>query len=196
MYWGVIVFNCVSHQNATFIYDASAIHMPAINMIFKCHTSILPHVQIWGKYVIIYASYELSAINNVTRSPCIHTLHIIVIFPWTNMSDTLQKKVSLHCYSRLLINPTYQSNTTNCNIYSPCSCHVCFNNKYPWQLPHLSHVCKLLNVHQWGEYANMWDIWSHWHETCDQEHWTHDDDDNKNTFLSLHLAHWGKSAKI
>ena len=63
-------------------------------------------MQIWDNYVSIYASHELNAINNVTRSTIIHTLHIIGICPWINRHVTLYIYVPLHCYCILHKNPT------------------------------------------------------------------------------------------
>ena len=49
---------------------------------------------------MVYISYELTGIDNVTRNTSIHTLHFIGIYPWTNMPTTLHTYVSLHhCYS-------------------------------------------------------------------------------------------------
>ena len=44
-------------------------------MPFNCHTCQLLHVHIWDNQVSIYTSYELNAINSVTRSTGIRTSH-------------------------------------------------------------------------------------------------------------------------
>ena len=32
------------------------------------------------------------------------------------------------------------------------------------------HIPKLLNVHQWGKFANMYKTYgTHWHQSCDEE---------------------------
>ena len=57
----------------------------------------------WNNHLSIYASYKLTAINNVTRCTSIHTFHITVIWPWTNMSATIHTSVPLHFYCSLNI---------------------------------------------------------------------------------------------
>ena len=75
-------------------------------MPLKCHICQLLHVQVWDNYDGIYTLYELTAINNVTRSTGMHAFHIIGICPSTNTSATLHKYFSLHFYCSLHINPT------------------------------------------------------------------------------------------
>ena len=50
---------------------------------------------------------------------------------------------------------THQPKTTNCN-YLPSCCHRAASNKHTNQTPHTCHMCKLLNIHQLGKYANIY----------------------------------------
>ena len=70
----------------------------ATYMPLKWHIYRLVHVEIWGKYINICASYDLTITNSVTGSTGIHTFHIIGICLWRNMPATLCINVSLHCY--------------------------------------------------------------------------------------------------
>ena len=74
--------------------------MPYISQI-----SLLLNVQIGDNCVSIYTSFELSAINNVTRGTGIHTFHNTDICSWTNMPATLHKYVTLCFYCSLHIDP-------------------------------------------------------------------------------------------
>ena len=51
------------------------------NKLIKCHIFELLHVQMSDNYASKYASYKLSAVNNVTRGTGIHTFHITGISP-------------------------------------------------------------------------------------------------------------------
>ena len=79
--------------------------MPTTNIPLKCHIWKF-HVQIWCNYFSIYATFELTAINNVTRNTGIHTLQIIGICPWTNMPTILHMYIPLYCYLSLHVDPT------------------------------------------------------------------------------------------
>ena len=78
-------------------------------MLLACHIwhiCQLLDAHISDNYVSIYASYELTAITNVTRSTCIYIFSITSICPWTNMPSTLHKYGPLHFYYSLHIQPT------------------------------------------------------------------------------------------
>ena len=45
-------------------------------------------------------------------------------------------------------------NTTNCNIYFTCYCHVCAINKYAPKMPLIYHIWKLIHVKTWETYVN------------------------------------------
>ena len=128
------------------------------NYALKCQLCKLVYVPIWGNYVSIYASYELNAINNVTRCTGIHRFHIIGICLWTNVFATLHIYVLLHGYCSLLMDPallTYHYQTQQkVNFNLPCYCHICANNKYASQLSYINHMLKLLDIHLRGRYAN------------------------------------------
>ena len=108
--WTIFLPQCIymSHYSTTVVYIQKAhitkskncnfslpcyCHICANNkyspeMSHICHKWKLVHVNIWGIYVSIYTSYELTTINNVTTNTTIHILHIIGICPWTNIPAT------------------------------------------------------------------------------------------------------------
>ena len=59
----------------------------------------------WENYVSIYPSYELTAMNNVTRNSGIFTLHIIGICPYTNMPNKPHLYVLLYIQYSLNLDP-------------------------------------------------------------------------------------------
>ena len=103
----------------------------------------------WAKQLV---SYEVTAINRVTRSSSIHTFHIISICNWTNIPNTLYLYAQLHYYCSLH-RPTIttsisrkQQNTTlidhdtaiysqatnmllKCHIYAKFSNHLMCSNR-------------------------------------------------------------------
>ena len=109
-------------------------HIPANNKYpLKCHrfatyaNSFMVHT--WDYYVSIYTSYELDAINNMTRSTNIYTFQITSICPWTYMHATLHKYVPLKFCHSLHIDPILLHisfiKSIHCNIYSPNYCKIC-----------------------------------------------------------------------
>ena len=104
-----------------------------------CHMYQLLHVQISDNYVSKYTSYELNAINNVTRSTDIHIFHITDIYPWTNMPMTLHMYVPLHFQCSIQIDPTLL--------------HISIKNQYvsatsmPLPIPYIWQKPTLLYVH-------------------------------------------------
>ena len=136
------------HQTTTTTSHHTTIYVPVTNMPLKCHIYKLIHEQIGSIYANIYASHGLNAINNVTRNSGIHTLYIICIYPWTNMSTTLHKYVPLYCSCNLHIYPALLHTavkTTKCNIYLPCYCHICAYNKYAPHISQTCNICKFFN---------------------------------------------------
>ena len=65
-----------------------------------------------------------------------------------------------NCMSTICMNPESLhisvKRTTKCNFNPPCCCHICTRDKYAPQIPHVCQIPKLLNVHPWGKYANMY----------------------------------------
>ena len=110
-------------------------------MPLKCHIFQLLFVQISDNNVRIYASYQLTAINNVTTSTGIYTFHIFWHMPLNNMSATLHIYFLLHFYCSIHIDPTLlyvkvktqQTATFNYNaitiyvpiIDMPLKCPIC-----------------------------------------------------------------------
>ena len=135
-----------------------AMYVPETSMPLKCHilfhTFKLVHVQIWDNYVSIFASYELTSINNVTRSIGTCIFKIIVIHLWTNMPPTLQIYIPLHHYCSLQIDPHYctqKSKKTVCLLSTklvPCMCHHKYVLKcHIWKLVHVQIVDNYANIH-------------------------------------------------
>ena len=63
-----------------------------------------------------------------------------------NMSHTA---IMLHGHTDPLffhVSATTQSTAISTSRY----CHVCVNNKYASQIPHICHICELLHVHIWN----------------------------------------------
>ena len=116
-----------------------------------CHVCHSLHV-----YVNVYNSYELNAINIVTRSTGIHTFHITDICPWTNMGTTLYIYVSLHFYWSLHIGPTIlhisMKNSINCNIYFPYYHKLCASNKYAINISY----AQMPQMQLWGTRGILW----------------------------------------
>ena len=79
-----------------------AMYMPKTNMPLKCghinHMCSLVHVHIWDNYVSIYASYEPSAISNVSRNTDIHNFTLLVFAPEQNMTVKFHINVPLYYY--------------------------------------------------------------------------------------------------
>ena len=71
------------------VFPSNAKYMPHIKSV---------HVHMQDNYNSIYTSYKLTAISNMARNTCIHTVHIIGICPGTNMPATLHMSVPLHVY--------------------------------------------------------------------------------------------------
>ena len=82
-------------QTTTFNFHAITIYVATTSMPLKGHICLLLQVQILENYTSIHTSYELTPINNVTRTTGIHTCHIIGICPWTNIPATLHTLVQL-----------------------------------------------------------------------------------------------------
>ena len=121
--------------------------------VYISHIQITSCAQI-KIYISIYTSYELSAVNSVTkehryiyishywhmrlnRYPC-HTACICstALLPWSLHTDptllhTLVKK-------------------TNCYFNFSGYCDICYSNKKAPQISHLCNMHNLLDVHRWG----------------------------------------------
>ena len=94
-----------------------AIHVPLTKMSPKYHIyqrCKLRHLQIWGNYVNVCASYELTANNNVTTSTGIHTLCIITMS--LSKYDCHIVHAPLHVYYILYIGPTLVHISVNINV--------------------------------------------------------------------------------
>ena len=64
----------------------------------------------------MYASYKFTVIKSVTRNTAIHTLHIISIYPLTNMPIVFHMHASLYC-TALLICPSNVTYITNAKYF-------------------------------------------------------------------------------
>ena len=92
-------------QTTAPIYHVINLYAAATNMPFKCHLHQLLSVQIWGNYVHIYTSNELTAMNNATWKTGIHIFHITGLCFLTDMSAPCIC-VTLHLYCKLHTDPT------------------------------------------------------------------------------------------
>ena len=64
-----------------YCYQAITIYVPTTILSLKCNMCQLLHVQVSNGYIIIYTSYELTAINNMTRNTAIHIYFTITYAP-------------------------------------------------------------------------------------------------------------------
>ena len=105
-------------------------------------------------YVCILILYEFTTTNNMTRSICIHTFHIIDIYP--------QNKYVCHiahiCSTVLLLYSTYsfqiqfKKKTAILNNYLAIGIYVLTTNMLLW-----CDIWKLVNVQVQGNYvSNYW----------------------------------------
>ena len=67
-----------AQQPVTFTSHVITMYVHEINIPFKSHICTLNYMQIEDNHVSKYALYELTAINNVSRSTGIHISHILV----------------------------------------------------------------------------------------------------------------------
>ena len=123
-----------------------------------CHICKLCSCKIQDYVRVYHTSYELNAINNVTRSSGIHTFHITGLCPWTNMPATLHNYVPLHYYCILNIYATLLhtsiKKSINCYIYLPYY-YIIYASKYAPQMPQIWHAPKLCDIHLVEKYANI-----------------------------------------
>ena len=124
-------------------------------MPLKCHIFQLPPVHIWDNQVSIYTSYELTAINNLTRSTGIHTFHITGICFWTYKCATLYIYISLHFSCSLPVNPTLMHISIKNQYTAMFIYHTTAKSVPVTYVPLKCHMAKLLDVHQWGKYAKI-----------------------------------------
>ena len=79
--------------------------------------------------------------------------------PWTNMSATLHIYFPLHFYCSQHRDPTLLHKSTKFNKLQhlfTIKLQICARNKYAPQMIYIGHIPKLLEVHQWGKYANIY----------------------------------------
>ena len=133
---------------------------------------------IWGIYVHIYATYEVTSINHVTRSSLhiLENLHFILLPYITEQIWLPRRKCSSH-YShsvwtqKLDINKYMYQNRIHSNIYWTCHLHI--------YIPETNMPANLHVIYLMGIYGNVipyiCHILSQWHQPRDQEcctHWT------------------------
>ena len=122
-------------------------------------------------------SYELTAINNVTRSTGTCTFHIIGIWPWTNVPAILHMFAYCTATVIYIYTPYYSINryrTTNCNLYLACYCNICISIICisPSNVKYMSHV-KITRFALVGEVCQyIYATSTYWLQLCDQEHCT------------------------
>ena len=73
-------------------------------------------------------------------------LHCIYMSNWT--SHVVHMYISHYC--------THTSKSVNCKTYLPYYCKIHASKKYAPQIALIYHTPKLLDVHQWGKYANIY----------------------------------------
>ena len=122
-------FPCYNH------ICASNKYAPQMPHIFQIHQLLC--VQTWPHYVSIYTSYELTAINNETRSSGIHASRITGICHWTNMPAPMHIYVPLDFSCNLHTDPNYYTNPPHINklqhiftilLQNMCQQQICNSN--------------------------------------------------------------------
>ena len=120
-----------------------------------CHICQLLHLAISDNCGSIYTSYEISVINNVTRSIGINTFHILPYAPkqiglwhctymyhWTT---TVAHKKTSH---------TSKNKQTATSIYHVTA--MCAPTVICPSMPHLCQICKSVHVQIWGNYVSIY----------------------------------------
>ena len=120
-------------------------------MYSQTYTSLYVYIcfHVW---VYIYMYLHIPVCIHVYQIFTTVSLYTYLICPWTNMFATLQMLVPLHVYCTAHISKIHD----NCNFNLPLYCHICSSNKYAPETPQIYHMPKLLNVHQWGKYADIY----------------------------------------
>ena len=126
---------------------------------------------------------------------------LLTYVPEKNITATLHIYIPLHRYFTLHTDPTwlYVLVKTQCNFNLPHCCHICASDKYALKC-HTYDMPKLLNMHLWEMYANIYATdkvalisevaiiavhrgW--WWCQCDA-----DDNNNDDATAQLHMSNW------
>ena len=143
------------------------------------HICQILHVMISKNCVSIYTSYELNAMNNVTRSTGIHVFHITALCPWTNMPPTLYKYIPLHIYYRYTPHYCiYPSKIIHWNIILPNYCKIGAITNYALPKPH-AQITVHASIEDVCQY--ICHIWTQWNQSCDQG-WCNTEDNNADDY--------------
>ena len=111
----------------------------------------------WDNYVHIYALYELTAINNVTRSTW-----YTYISHWHMSLKKYACHIAYPCATALL-----KSSYRPCKFYLPSCCHIYVHSKNAPQMPHIQ-ITLCTDMRQLCQYISLIQTYSN--QQCDHEH--------------------------
>ena len=92
-------------------------------------TILLPymcHQQIWPLNARCIPHIQISSCADMRQ------VYPHICFTWTHCNQPKNKKMKI------------------------CYCHINGSNRYALQMPYTCHICKLLNIHQWEKYFNIY----------------------------------------
>ena len=126
-------------------------------MLYIYHLCKLVHVQIWGNYVSVYASYELTtkwpgAVVYIYFTLLVHAHEQICLSNCAYMSHCTNTAVYIHTHLTLL-HISVKRKQTGTSIYHAITI-LCASDKYAHQISYICHMPKFLNVYHWKKYTN------------------------------------------
>ena len=138
----------------------------------------MPYMQIrlMCRYKATTSAYMMNSLQSTIRPEKTHNHNFHINDMWPD-----QICMPLHTYMYhyvtegcIYFNITAHINKNHykCNLNSPCYCHICASNKYAPLMPYISHIPKLLPVHQWGCWSIYIQHMNHWHQPWDKECFT------------------------
>ena len=139
---------CISTKmqiNVTVTSHIIAIYVPETNMPLK--------------YLIyvMYANYFM----------CRYETTMSVYMPHMNsLHSTIWPGALVYIHFTYMKTPHYCTihwKSINCNIHLPCYCKIWATYRYALQMPQISHMPKLLNMHLRGKNANIWSYSHQWY---------------------------------
>ena len=145
-------------------------------MSYICHVCQFLHVHISDNYVSIYTSYELTAINNMTRRISIYTSHYWHMplkkyaCPITHVCQTAPI-IQSTCRPQRTTNVSHKT-STNCSfIYHAVTINVPATNMSLKYYKYAEYANCFKCIYQTTMSVYIYLIQTHPNQQCDQEHW-------------------------
>ena len=131
-------------------------------------------MQISDNCVIIYASYELNAISNITKSTSIHKFHCC------HLPLNIYVFHIMHvCFTALILYSKCRLDITTCTcqrqytalLFTMLKPYICQQQKLPSNAIYMPHmpITSCANMGQLRQY--IYPLWAHCNQQCDQVHW-------------------------